>query len=140
VLSTLPGYSSKRYKVVRVLLNPFLRVSDRVFETYRPTGRSVETMVTSYALFGLTVYGRPGGVGRLVRGLAAAVRGARLRFIHLSLCSFTLRLFEHHTSGDWHCLGVADHIKPGKDHQSYLACIFNIIDPSSLATTDSASV
>src|SRR5207248_2977422 len=33
---------------------------------------------------------------------------ARLCFIHLSLCSFTLRLFEHHTSGDWHCLGVVD--------------------------------
>jgi Bacterial protein of unknown function (DUF899) len=54
----LPGYSSKRYEVVRVLLSPFLRVGDRVFETYRPTDRGVETMVTSYTLLNLIVYGR----------------------------------------------------------------------------------
>lgn len=41
-----------------MLLSPFLRVGDRVFETYRPTGRGVETMVTSYTLLNLIVYGR----------------------------------------------------------------------------------
>lgn len=41
-----------------MLLSPFLRDGDRVFETYRPTSRGVETMVTSYTPLGLTVYGR----------------------------------------------------------------------------------
>ena len=36
----------------------YLRDGDRVFETYWTTGRGVETMGYSYALIGLTIYGR----------------------------------------------------------------------------------
>jgi predicted dithiol-disulfide oxidoreductase (DUF899 family) len=40
------------------LLACYLRLDDRVFETYWTTGRGVETMTSSYGLLDLTVYGR----------------------------------------------------------------------------------
>src|SRR5260221_1476868 len=36
----------------------YVRIGDRVFETYWTTGRGVEVMDYSYALMDLTVYGR----------------------------------------------------------------------------------
>ena len=36
----------------------YLRDGDRVFETYRTTGRGVEPMANSYGMLDMTVYGR----------------------------------------------------------------------------------
>ena len=36
----------------------YLRQGDRVFETYRTTGRGVEAMCPTYGLLDMTVYGR----------------------------------------------------------------------------------
>jgi predicted dithiol-disulfide oxidoreductase (DUF899 family) len=62
---TFPCYSVPQDSVDRLAADPhagflvcYLRVGDRVYETYRNGGRGNEVMAPSYGLLDLTVYGR----------------------------------------------------------------------------------
>jgi predicted dithiol-disulfide oxidoreductase (DUF899 family) len=62
---TFPCYSAPQDSVERLAADPdagflvcYLRVGDKVYETYRNAGRGNEVMAPSYGLLDLTVYGR----------------------------------------------------------------------------------